>query len=336
MLGSWKWRTAALAALALAGCGGAPEHGGAMAVEDAAGREVRLEAPAQRVISLIPSVTDVIVSLGAAGRLVARTDYDTDPRLADLPSVGGGLTPSLEWLASREPDVVIAWPDATSRSVVSRLEALDIPVYAAASETIADALKVTADLGVLLGLQHAADSLTAYIEDGLDAVRRAVAGQPRPTVLYLIGRDPIMAAGPGTFVDELIRVAGGRNVLDDLGILWPQVALEEVVRRDPDIIVVAQAPMEADLLRHLRAAPGWRALTAVAEGRVYQVDPYTFNRPAPSMVGAAIRLAQLFHQVDASVPREVAGAAGAGRGIEARTPATSAATGPTAMPAVGP
>lgn len=288
--------------VAVAGCGGGDRPAGSIVVRDAGGREVRLGRPAERVISLIPSVTDVVLALGAGDRLVARTDYDTHPSLRALPSVGGGLTPSLEWLASREPDLVVAWPDATSRSVVTRLDGMGVAVYTASSETVADALAVIRDMGRLLGAAASADSVAWVIEDGFDAVRAAVAGRPEPSVLYLIGRDPIMAAGAGTFVSELIVVAGGRNVLEGIDILWPQVALEEVLRRDPDVLVVAQAPAERDLLERLRREPGWRTLEAVRSGRVYQVDPYLFNRPAPSMVDAAWRLAELIHGVSRRDP----------------------------------
>ena len=97
-----------------------------------------------------------VIALGAADRLVARTDYDDQPAVAHLPTVGGGLTPGVEWLAAREPDLVFAWPDAPSRSLVARLEALGIPVYTAPSETIGEALDVAADVGALLALEPVA------------------------------------------------------------------------------------------------------------------------------------------------------------------------------------
>jgi ABC-type Fe3+-hydroxamate transport system substrate-binding protein len=254
---------------------------------------VTLAAPARRVISLIPSVNELVVAMGAADRLVARTDYDRDPRLADLPSVGGGLTPSLEWLAQRRPDLVIGWPDTRSRSLVERLGELGIPVYTAPSQTIEDALSVAKDLGVMLGRREAADSLVHAIRTGLDSVRASVSGESEPDVLYLIGLDPPMGAGPGTFVNELLDVAGGRNVLANTGVLWPQLSLEDIVRRDPDVVIVAQAPEQPGMLAHLRHTAGWNSLRAVRNGRVYQVDAYRYNRPGPHMVDVARDLAGL-------------------------------------------
>jgi iron complex transport system substrate-binding protein len=259
-----------------------------------AGRTVRLDAPAGRVVSMIPAVTEWVVAIAGPERLVARTDYDVQPELAHLPSVGGGLTPSIEWLAARRPDLVVAWPDAPSRSVVGRLDAVGVPVYTAAAETIDEALATADDLGVLLGADDAARRAIAGVRHGLDSVRDAVSARPAPIVLYLVGLDPLMAAGPGTFVDELLSIAGGRNALADIGIRWPQVALEDVVARAPDVVIVGSAAA-GDPSRDLRDRPGWRDVPAVRQGRVHAVDPDMVNRWGPRLHEAAGRLAELIH-----------------------------------------
>ncbi len=249
--------------------------------------------PARRVASLIPSATDWLVAMGAADRLVARTDYDRSPLLADVPSVGGGLAPSIEWLAAHRPDLVIAWADGPSRSTVGRLEALGIPVYVAPAETIDEAFAIAGDLGRLLGLEPAAESVMAEARAGLDRVRAAARGHGDPATLILVGLDPITAAGPGTFIDELLGVAGGRNVLADLSLAWPPLSLEEVVRRDPDVIILgsgADPPLGV-----LRSRPGWRGLSAVRHGRVYPVEPDVSHRWGPQLHETARLLADHVH-----------------------------------------
>lgn len=269
-------------------------------VTDGAGRTVALDAPAERVVSLLPSVTEWLVAMGAADRLVARTDYDSHPAVDTLPSVGGGLTPSVEWLAARHPDLVVAWPDAPSRSLIARLVATGIPVYAAPSETIEAGLQTARDLGTLLALDDHAAAAVREVEVGLDSVTDAVAGRDRPRVLFLIGLDPLMAAGPGTFVDQLLGRAGGYNVLEDTDILWPQLSLEEVVRRAPEVVIVGSArdaPLDA-----LADRPGWRDVPAVRHGRVHHVDPNLVNRPGPRMDEAAALLALRIHGDLADLP----------------------------------
>lgn len=281
-------------AVLAAACGPERPHTGAITVTDGATRTVSLAAPARRVVSMMPALTEWIIAMGAADRLVARTDYDHDPAVEHLPSVGGGLTPSVEWLAARQPDLVLAWPDAPSRSLVSRLEALGIPVYTAPSETVEEALTAAHDVGRLLGVETEARSAIQEVRTGLDSVAAAVAGRPRPDVLFLIGIDPVMAAGPGTFLHQLVTRAGGRNTLDGTSILWPQLSLEEVVRRAPDVVIVGGAGV-ADPLTVLRQRPGWRTVPAVRAGHVFAVDPDFVNRPGPRLDEAAAHLAAIIH-----------------------------------------
>jgi len=269
----------------------------AIRVVDDAGRTVALEAPARRVISLIPAQTDLVLLLAGADVLLARTQWDLDPRLAHLPSIGNALTPSVEWLAAQRPDLVIAWPDAQSRDVVQRLGDIGIPVYASRVESIDEIRSMVQRLGTLLGAAARADSVIAAFDAELDAVRADVAGKPVQRVLYLLAADPPTAAGPGTFVDELIRVAGGGNVFSDVSQLWPQVSLEEIVRRQPDVIIRPSENALEDPLNGIAGQPGWRELRAVQQRRVFAVDPYFYNRPGATVGQAARGLAERIHAV---------------------------------------
>lgn len=266
-----------------------------IAVTDDTGHEVVLAEPAGRVISLVPARTDLILALGAEDRLVARTVFDDDPRIGRLPSIGDALSPSVEWLAAQQPDLVIAWPDAGSRSVVSRLEALGVPVYASRVETLAELRQAIADVGRLLGLEAGADSVRDRLDAALQTVRAAVQGRPRPRVLYLIGLDPPVAAGPGTFVQELIEAANGDNVMADAAMRWPQVSLEHVLSGSADVLIIASERPRPALLAELRRRPGWRDLEPVREGRVHVVDADLFNRPGPALADAIVSLAAILH-----------------------------------------
>lgn len=264
-------------------------------VRDDGGRSVELPRPATRVVSLMPTVTDLVIALGHADRLIARTEYDVDPRIAQLPSIGGGLTPSVEWLASQRPDLVVSWPDNASRSLVGKIEALGIPVYTARTEVVADALRTIRNLGVLLAATSSADSLARSLTAALDSIRAAAAGKRPVRAAYVLAVQPPTVAGPGTFIDELIRIAGGENVFGDITRPWPEVNLEEIIRRDPDVIILArESASDPQLL--LRTLPGWRELSAVRSGRVHRVSPDYFNRSGPYMPRAARELSQFFEQ----------------------------------------
>ncbi len=153
-----------------------------------------------------------------------------------------------------------------------------------------------ARLGALTGRNAAADSIVRALRDGLDTVARQVAGRARPRVLYVIGVEPLMVAGPGTFVHEALTIAGGDNVFADARQRWPAVSIEQVVQRDPDVIVLGtgRTAAEADsLIARMQQAPGWRELNAVRNGRVHWADPYEFNRPSPGLARTTARLAEL-------------------------------------------
>jgi ABC-type Fe3+-hydroxamate transport system substrate-binding protein len=281
----------------MAACSQSPERGdGPITVIDDAGRTVSLERPARRIVSLVPARTDVILALGAADRLIARTRYDADPRLAGLPSVDNALTPSVEWLLAQQPDLVIAWPDDQARTVVTRLREMGVPVYASDVETITDIERAMRHLGVLLDLETEADSLIRAMHATLDSVRAAHAAQSAVSTGYVIGLDPPMLAGPGTFIHEVIEAAGGRNILADASARWPQVSVEQLLARDPDVIIVsigADSPQRS--LDLLRSRPGWRNLRAVRTGRLYAVDADSVNRPGPSVMATVRRFADLLH-----------------------------------------
>jgi iron complex transport system substrate-binding protein len=259
----------------------------AVELTDDAGRVVQLEAPARRIVSLVPSVTETIVALGEAKRLIARTDYDRGPAVDHLPSLGGGLDPSAEALVALDPDLVVGWSSARDGRLRSLLETAGIPFYAAAIEDTADVFRTFDRVGRLLAVEAGAEGLAGAVRDSLAAVAADRAPGPRPTVLYftLLGGPP-RTAGPGTFVAQLVEIAGGRAAFPELDERWPEVSLEAVVARQPDILVVPVDPGGRPTAM-LADRPGWRDLEAVREGRVVGVDVDLFTRPGPRLPQAA-------------------------------------------------
>lgn len=265
----------------------------------AGGEPAARQGAPQRIISLIPSATETIMALGAGDRLVARTDYDIDPLLAHLPTLGGGLTPSLEQLTLLDPDLVVAWPDNLSRSLSGRLGDLGITLYMPQAQSLEDVYKTTRELGRILDRQAAADSLNRDIRMSLAQLASETAELERPGVFYVVWHDPPTAAGPGTYIHELIEIAGGQNIFFDAPALWPQVSMEEVVRRNPDILIFPHGEGPSLEVAQLQRMVGWRDLEAVRQGRVVTVDAYLFNRPGPRVVEAARRLADIIHPAPA-------------------------------------
>ncbi|HUF90697.1 MAG TPA: helical backbone metal receptor [Gemmatimonadota bacterium] len=266
--------------------GNGPGETERVAVVDDAGREIRLDRPARRVVSLVPSVTETIVALGGIERLVARTRYDLDPELAHLPSLGGGLDPSLEAIVDLAPDLVVAWNARDDRILAPRLRDAGIPVYAAAIEDTTAIFSTFDRIGRLLGVPARSDSLAAALRDTLRAVAGDVPAGERPRAIYLIVGDPPRVAGARTFIGQALALAGADPAFPDLAEPWPTVSLEAVVARDPDVVVL---PVGGGLAgrEELERRPGWRDLPAVRAGRIVEIEADLLARPGPALGRAA-------------------------------------------------
>ena len=289
-------RAAWIAVMGVAGCGigddTAVRAGGRVVVDDA-GDTLVVSAPHTRVVSLIPAVTDLLAAMGARDRLVGRTRFDLAAELAHLPSVGGGIDPDLETLATLGPDLVVVWRDPERRSAAGQVAALGLTAYAAEYQTLADVRRHAEQLGLLLDLEVEAAEVVREMDDRIEAVRSAVAGRARPSVVYVASRTPPMVAGGGTFVDSVMHRSGGQNVFADLS-GWPQVSFETLVDRGADVLLLPSAGPDGTGAR-LEDAPGWREVLGGRDIRVVEVDPDLFGRPGPGLATAVERLGRHLH-----------------------------------------
>ena len=251
-----------------------------LVVVDAAGRSLRFDRPPARVLSLVPSATAILVSLGVSDVLVGRTDFDTTTALRDLPSVGGGLQPDLERLVTLRPDLVIRFAGEQDTVTPRALAARVIPHLAVRPDRIEDVHAIVRQLGVVMGRVAKADSLIATLDRELAEVRRLVAARERVRVAYLLGGIPPWVAGPGTYVADLLEVAGAANAFADLDHLYASVSLEELLMRDIDAFVVARGTVVSPRLR--------------ARAPVREVSP-DIELPGLGLGQAARALAEVLH-----------------------------------------
>lgn len=272
-----------------------PAASQAVEVVDDAGLTVRLEKPAQRIISLIPSATETLIAIGAAPQIVGRTRYDVAPEVMNLPSVGGGVDASVEAIAALKPDLVVGWESDKRQLIRSKLIALNIPMFILRTQDTSDVFHGMKNLSHLTGHDTTGARVLADLRADLDSVKQSVTGLQIPKVFYVVFNDPPMTAGPGTFIAQLISLAGGKSVFDDLTANWPNVAMEEIVKRDPDIIVVPVGEFKGNSLDRFRKMQGWRTLRAVREGHVVTVPADLLSRPSPNIGRAAHVLRGAFY-----------------------------------------
>ena len=253
---------------------------GEVRLVDAAGVELVLARPARRVVSLVPSATETLRAMGAADVLVGRTDFDTAPWATALPSVGGGIEPNLEALVALEPDLVVRFAGEQDPRTPSRLDALGVPHLAVRPDRIEDIYGTAGLLGDATGYAAAADALIERIRDGLATVAASVRGLERVQVAYVLGGTPPWVAGPGTYIDEVVSLAGGDNVFADLGALYSAVSPEELRTRDIQVVLLSTG------------ATYDRSLTP---GARVEVVGDALEIPGPGVVDAAYRVAELLH-----------------------------------------
>jgi ABC-type Fe3+-hydroxamate transport system substrate-binding protein len=264
---------------------------GAAELHDDYGHLVRLASPPRRIVSLNPATTELLFALGAGDRVVGRTQYDLWPDSARLvPSVGAGMQPNLEAVLGRKPDLVVMYASGSDRGAADRLTAAGVPTAAFRMDHITDFVRVTIQLGRLLGDTLRAHAVVDSVTSTLDRVRHATQSLERPSVFLHAWEKPLMTLGGGSFVSELVTVAGGRNIYDSLAAPSPVVTLEDVVRRNPDIVLVS--PIERT---NMLQSDRWRALPAVRNGRVLAYDTNLVARPSVKLGEAAVSLARLFH-----------------------------------------
>jgi len=272
-----------------------PQTGPALSISDQAGRRIDLPKDPARIISLVPSVTEILFTIGAQDRLVGRTDFcDYPPEARRKPSVGGMLAPSLEAMVALRPDLVIATTAGNRFETFDQLERVKVPVFLVNPLTVTDVLDLLNRLGVLAGRPEAAGRAVASMRERIDAVGARVAGRPRPRVLYVVWPDPLIVPGHGALISELIAQAGGVSVTADGGEGYPRYSMEAALARNPEVIILASHGSERSPL--VRST--WERFSqvpAVAAGRLYSMDGNLMHRYGPRMVDGLEQLARLIH-----------------------------------------
>jgi iron complex transport system substrate-binding protein len=272
-----------------------PPGAEALTVTDQTGRRVVLSAPPARIISLVPSVTEILFTLGAQDRLVGRTDFcDYPPDARRKPSVGGMLAPSLEGMVALKPDLVVATTAGNRHETFDQLARLGIPVFVVNPITVADVLDLLSRLGRLTERAEAADRTVAALRERIEVVSARVAARPRPRVLYVLWPDPLVVPARGALVSELIALAGGDSVTADGGPGYPRYSMEAALARSPEVIILASHGSERSPLVRSK----WERFSevpAIAAGRLYTVDGNLMHRYGPRMVDGLEKLARLIH-----------------------------------------
>ncbi|MDR1374376.1 MAG: cobalamin-binding protein [Treponema sp.] len=268
-----------------------------LALTDALDRTIVLRAPARRIVSLSPSVTEILFAVGAGDAVAGVTQYCNYPaEAASKPKVGGfsGATVSIETIAALRPDLVILSADMHGR-IVSLLDRIGIVSLAVEPRNFDEVYGLIAGIGRLTGKRAGAEAVLAEMREKLRRAGEQGRGRKAPRVFWELSANPLITAGGSSFISEAIRLAGGENIFGDLEEHWPEVNVEAVLRRRPDWIISAETGDTRALLRSLARRPGWGSLPAVRAGRAAAIDPDSISRYGPRLADAVLILAGIFY-----------------------------------------
>ena len=273
-----------IAAITLA-CSGPGSSG---AVVDDAGRSVALDRPARRIVSLSPSTTELLFAIGAGDRVVGRTQWCEDPVEAlAVPSVGDGLDPNVELIVTRRPDLVVFYHSGQNAAAIDKLSRMGIATVSIRLDRMDDVRRAAHLLGGLTGERARADSLAAALEADLVALRRSRTGEPTRVLLLAWDAPPIIIGG-GSFLSELVHLAGGQNVFEDVPQASAPVSLEAIAARPADLLLLVGEAEPSFLGR-----PEWQSVETVRENRYATVSGTEFSWPSFRSATAVRQLREL-------------------------------------------
>jgi iron complex transport system substrate-binding protein len=253
-------------------------------LRDGAGRQVRVPGQVRRVVSLAPSVTEILFAVGAGGIVVGVTDFCDHPAEASSRRrVGGLIHPDLETIASLRPDLAIATTAGNYLEDAERIERLGIPVYTTSGSTVDAILATIVEIGSLVGRRAEAERTATGLRERIGRLRAAAgpAGSRRPKALFVIEPEPLIVPGPGTFVGEAVRLAGADPVSHGSTSGWNQMDFEQAVALAPDLILATK--VHASWAGSLASSPEWRLVPAARDGSVFVISD-AIQHPGPRLV----------------------------------------------------
>lgn len=270
-------------------------HAQPVSATDDSGNTVSLPAPAQRVISLAPHITELVYAAGAGDKLVGVVSYsDYPPQAKTLPIIGSNNSLDLEGIVALHPDLVIVWPYDNAQPQIDRLRALHIPLFFSAPRRLDDVATSLQRIGTLLGTESTAQTAASEYRLKIDRLRAHYAHRPTVDVFYQVWDNPLMTLNGTQFISDVIAMCGGRNVFANLPSAVTTLSTESVLAAAPEAIVSASPGVTAPE-KHRQSLERWLAwptLTAVARGNLFTIDGDLINRPAPRLAQGAARLCE--------------------------------------------
>lgn len=262
---------------------------------DDLGRKLYLAQPPKRIVSLAPSITEMLFVLSLDQEIVGVTEFCNYPSAAlDKPKVGYAQ-PNLESIVALRPELIVAPKSFLRVDLLNRLEQLKIPTMLLDAQTVEDILRHIQLLGRMVGRVPESLKVTETIRQQMTVLTARLAGRPRPTLLFVINSDPLITVGPGSYIHQLIELAGARNAAESAGTAYPRLSIEEVLRQNPEFLLFPMGRFEGIPQAEQDQWRRWTSLEAVKRNQFAQIDSDILNRPGPRVIEALEALITILH-----------------------------------------
>lgn len=262
---------------------------------DDTGRKIQLAKTPRRIVSLAPSITETLFAIGAGGLVAGVTQFcDFPPEALSKPKVGYA-TPNVETLVTLQPDLILAPQEFLKPDLLAALEHLHIPTFIVAGRTVEDIFSQIQTIGRMVERQAEAAALVMELRQRIAVITQRMQGQTPVRVLYVLNSEPLITVGPGSFIDQLIGLAGGLNIAAKSSIAYPRLSMETVLVEDPEVLIFPVGVTEGISEQEQQAWQRWSGLSAIKQGRVHRISADLLNRPGPRIVQGLEQLAAMLH-----------------------------------------
>lgn len=273
-----------------------PAQGQGRLCIDETGRKVRVPNSPKRIVSMAPSLTEILFALGLHEEIVGVTDFCDYPEVASTkPRIGGFVNPSIEKIVSLKPDLILGIRDGNRKDTVQRLEDLGLTVYVVDPAGFDGVLKTIGKLGEIVQKRGQSTDLIRIINRRKDAVVKLTKSLPKPKVFFQVGSSPIVTVGKGSLGDDLIRLAGGKSISQSDPDSYPVYGVETIVSKRPEVIILSSMDSKRDYLNLMKMWRAWKELPAVKKNAIYVIDSNLVDRPTPRIVEGLEAMARMIH-----------------------------------------
>jgi iron complex transport system substrate-binding protein len=262
---------------------------------DDLGRRIYLAKVPTRIVSLAPSVTEILFAIGLHEQIIGVTEFcDYPPEAKQKPKVGYAH-PNIEAIVTLQPDLVLT-PRAFLRAdFLTKLEQLKVPTFIVDPESFEEIPSRIQTIGRIFDRAASADAVAMEMRQRIAEIRIKTEALPRVRVLYVLNSQPLITVGPGSFIHQVIGVAGGTNIAAEATVPYPHLNMEAVIKEDPEIIIFPIGKAEGISPVEQQLWQRWTSLSAIKRGRLHQIPADLLNRPGPRIVEGLERLARIIH-----------------------------------------